>query len=288
MSEPAAATAAAPAPPPDAVRPAVCENCGTALRGAYCHACGQSAEPPTRSVRAFLRQAAADLTSLDSRLLRTLGLLIARPGRLTREYLEGRRVRYTQPLQLYLGCAAAFFFVNAYRPFFSFDPATGRVAGSLGVARVQGALDAGALASLEARGISREVFRERFEATVTGYMPILLIGSLLLFALALHLVHRRPRRGYLEHAVFSLHWSAFFLLLMLADRVLPQGETRPRWLELAILALGLAYLVLALRSAYRQPWPAAAIKAAGLFWVYQMLLSAWMASAIGMAFSLLL
>ncbi len=30
--------------------PKACENCATALHGAYCHACGQSAHNPVRSV----------------------------------------------------------------------------------------------------------------------------------------------------------------------------------------------------------------------------------------------
>lgn len=117
-----------PAPPSGTATAATaCENCGTALQGRFCHACGQPAEPPTTSARAFVRQAAADITNLDSRILRTLGLLLGRPGRLTREYLEGRRIRYSKPLQLYLGAAAAFFFVNAYRPFLNFDPRSGVV-----------------------------------------------------------------------------------------------------------------------------------------------------------------
>jgi hypothetical protein len=78
---PASHSAAAPAA-------AACENCGAVLQGRFCHACGQPAEPPATSVRAFVRQAAADITNLDSRILRPLGLLLARPGRLTREYIR--------------------------------------------------------------------------------------------------------------------------------------------------------------------------------------------------------
>ena len=270
------------APPPAA---GACENCGTALLGRFCYACGQSADRPTRSVRTFAGQAAADLTSLDSRILRTLGLLLARPGRLTREYLDGRRVRYTQPLQLYLGAATAFFFVNAYRPFLGFDARTGQVTSSLSSAGVSGTVRAQAVAR---RGIPMEVFGERFEAAVTGYLPAFLVASVLLFAVALRLAYRGQRRGYLEHAVFALHWSAFFLLMMIVDRLLPQRGVRAGALDVAVALVTGAYLALALRRAYGQPWLATGIKAVALFVVYQLLLSLWMLSAIGMAFWLLL
>lgn len=268
--------------------PAACENCGAGLGGPFCHACGQAAEPPTASVRAFASQAAADLTNLDSRLLRTLGLLLARPGRLTREYLDGRRVRYTQPLQLYLGAAAAFFFVNAYHPFLTFDARAGQVASSLSAAGVSGALSAEARAGLAARGISLQAFRGQFEAAVTGYLPAFLIGSVLLFALVLQGFHRGSRRGYLEHAVFALHWSAFFLLLMIVDRLLPQRAPGPGLLDALVAGTAVAYLALALKHVHGQPWWVTGAKTLGLFVVYQLLLSLWMLSAIGVAFQILL
>jgi hypothetical protein len=274
---------------PENVSGTACENCGTVLAGAFCHACGQPAEHP-RSVRAFAAQAAGDLTNLDSRLLRTLGTLLARPGRLTREYLEGRRVRYTQPLQLYLGAAAAFFFVNAYRPFLTFEPATGRVASSLSAVGVSGTMDSASRAGLAARGISMELFRERFEAAVTGYLPAFLVGSVLLFGLVLHLFFRRRPGGYIGHAVFSLHWSAFFLLLMIVERLLPSDPSAGPavgTLDVSIAAVALGYLCIAVRQAYGQSWLATAAKTLGLFLIYQLLLSLWMLSAIALAFTVL-
>jgi hypothetical protein len=265
-----------------------CENCGTALIGEYCHACGQSAEPLTTSVRAFARHSAADITNLDSRILRTLGLLLARPGRLTAEYLAGRRIRYTTPLQLYLGAAAAFFFVNAYRPFLNFDPRTSVVTSSLSAAGISAGMDAESRARVAARGMSLEVFGERFESVVTGYLPALLVALVLLFGLMLRLFFPRQRRGLVEHAVFALHWSAFYLLLMIVDRLLPQRGTGAVIANAAIQVISLVYLALSIRHVYAQSWLATALKSLALAIVYQLLLALWMASAIGLAFRLVL
>ncbi len=47
---------------------------------------------------------------------KTLKLLFTRPGRLTREYLDGRRRRYVLPLRLYLTCSFLFFLVVKLTP----------------------------------------------------------------------------------------------------------------------------------------------------------------------------
>ena len=102
--------ASAPTPAP-AATPASerCENCGNEVTQRYCGACGQRLEPPVHSLWHFSRVATEDLTHADSRLWRTLGALLFRPGNLTAEFLAGRRARYLPPLRLYLVVSVAFF-----------------------------------------------------------------------------------------------------------------------------------------------------------------------------------
>ncbi len=266
----------------------LCDNCAAELRGPFCHQCGQAVRSPLESGRSFLGDAAASIADLDSRALRSAALLVTRPGALTAEYLQGRRVRYTAPLQVYLAAVALFFLVNAYRPFVTFDPATRRITSSLNAAGVSGNLSKSELTRLERRGISLEVFQERFSGAVTGYLPTFLIGSVLLFALVLALFFRRQPRRYLAHTIFALHWTAFYLLLMMLDRLLPQrqGGPGPVGVVLALTALG--YLVLALKRVYGQPWLATFGKAVGLYLVFQTVLIAWMLSAVAIAFAIAL
>lgn len=79
-----------------------CPNCATALAGAYCHGCGQLAESFHKSVWALAWEGLQSFFHLDGRLARTLPRLIARPGRLTREYLDGKRASQTPPLRQFL------------------------------------------------------------------------------------------------------------------------------------------------------------------------------------------
>ncbi len=93
-----------------------CLNCGTRLRGQYCGNCGQRARSRLISLWQLTQEAFGDLFELDSRLWRTLGPLLARPGQLTRDYLEGRRARYMPPFRTYLVLSVLFFVIAFFNP----------------------------------------------------------------------------------------------------------------------------------------------------------------------------
>ena len=79
----------------------LCLNCGTRLTGAYCHACGQSADVH-RSVGAIGHEIAHGVFHFEGKVWRTLPLLILHPGTLTRRYIMGERARFVSPLALFL------------------------------------------------------------------------------------------------------------------------------------------------------------------------------------------
>lgn len=89
----------------------VCANCGATLMGPVCHACGQHADLYKRPVWRLVGDGVSDMFALDGRVLRTLYELMAFPGRVTRDYLKGRRGRYIPPFRLYLIASLAFFLI---------------------------------------------------------------------------------------------------------------------------------------------------------------------------------
>ncbi len=89
-----------------------CANCATPLQGPWCHACGQSAEDFHRSIFRLAAEVVEGLLHFDGRLWRTLPDLMVRPGRLTRDYLEGHRVPQIPPLRLFLVVLLAVFVVG--------------------------------------------------------------------------------------------------------------------------------------------------------------------------------
>lgn len=76
-----------------------CKSCGNTFRGTYCNVCGEKVlQREDRSFRSFMTNF---LAISDNKFLRTLLLVIRKPGFLSKEYAEGRRVNYVRPLQLF-------------------------------------------------------------------------------------------------------------------------------------------------------------------------------------------
>lgn len=97
---------------PDAPYSDRCLNCGQDTAGAvYCPSCGQKNEAPASSLRSIASDYAEDVLAFDGKFFRSVGPLLLRPGRLTEEYMAGRKQRYIRPLRLYLVLSLAFFFV---------------------------------------------------------------------------------------------------------------------------------------------------------------------------------
>jgi hypothetical protein len=115
----ATATAAARAIDPPASREAVhggaCANCGAALAGAYCSKCGQKAHLH-RSVLHAVEEFLHGITHFDSKLWNTLPLLVVRPGKLTRDYVQGKRARYVAPVALFLLTIFSMFLLFGFLP----------------------------------------------------------------------------------------------------------------------------------------------------------------------------
>ncbi|RGP41486.1 hypothetical protein BPTFM16_01792 [Altererythrobacter insulae] len=78
-----------------------CLNCGTELVGKHCHACGQKAHLH-RTIGAFFHDLLHGALHLDGKVWRTLPLLIVKPGRLTRRYIEGERTAFVSPMAMFL------------------------------------------------------------------------------------------------------------------------------------------------------------------------------------------
>ena len=78
-----------------------CLNCGTPLLGPHCHCCGQRAHVH-RTLGAFAHDLLHGVLHFEGKTWRTLPLLVWQPGRLTREYIDGKRASYVSPIALFL------------------------------------------------------------------------------------------------------------------------------------------------------------------------------------------
>ncbi|MCL3780388.1 DUF3667 domain-containing protein [Prolixibacteraceae bacterium JC049] len=86
-----------------------CKNCETEFKGNFCPNCGQSILEMDRPFSFIIYDFMGNMFAFDSRFFRSLYTLMFRPGRLTRDFVEGKRQRYMSPLKLYVFVSFVFF-----------------------------------------------------------------------------------------------------------------------------------------------------------------------------------
>jgi len=88
-----------------------CLNCGTTVVGKYCHNCGQENIEPKESLWHLITHFFNDVTHFDGKFFSTLKDLLFRPGFLSKEYMNGRRSSYLNPIRMYLFTSFIFFLI---------------------------------------------------------------------------------------------------------------------------------------------------------------------------------
>jgi hypothetical protein len=236
-----------------------CHNCGEALIGPYCAACGQKDQERILPLGHLLHEVFHEVSHLDQRFLGTLRMLL-RPGALTLEYLAGRRARWVQPFRLYLLVSLAFFALSAFRPASKDFRITVNRPAQVVSPDGKPVPDNPTQSRLAKR--AEEINRDpsAFLAKLYAWMPRVLFVLLPVFALLLKLAYLRTRTLYAAHAIFSLHQHAFAFLLLTTISLLSHVPYVRSLRGLLFLALPV-HLVLGLKRVYGQGWLLTSVKA---------------------------
>lgn len=90
-----------------------CLNCGEALHGKYCSNCGQEAFLHKDSFWHMTFHFIGHYFHYDGKFWTTLKTLFTKPGLATLEYINGKRAKYLNPVQLYF-FVTTFFFILVF------------------------------------------------------------------------------------------------------------------------------------------------------------------------------
>jgi len=93
-----------------------CLNCDFPFSGheVFCPNCGQKNTSKKLTFGNFIKVVFAGFFSWDAKFWRTLFPLITKPGKISRDYIEGKRVRYTNPFRFYLTITIIFFLIYGF------------------------------------------------------------------------------------------------------------------------------------------------------------------------------
>lgn len=208
-----------------------------------------SAANPT--VMEVVGDAWQELSGYDGRIAATVRGLIE-PGRLTVDYINGRRARYLSPVKLYITVSVIYFLIAAAAPKIS-TRTDGAVTGPAGL-RIEG-VDDQDLTAEERADLQQQIARVFF-----GMLPV--------FAAVVALFYRGRR--FPAALVFSVHLHAFAFVVLAVPELAKFTYSRP----IAIVAtvsgmLTLAvYFLRSLRAVFGGGWVATIVKAAAIGIVY--------------------
>jgi hypothetical protein len=261
-----------------------CFNCSAQLDGRYCANCGQPADSRMPNAMQFVHQAIESVTHADSRLWRTLKLLWLRPGQLTLEYLEGRRVSFLPPVKLYFVFSVIFFaLVSLSRPrtaLMQFIHAKHQRQLSLESCSNWHFFENRAWKA-HLTHICEESVRDHgvnlLQAAVDT-MPDAMFVFVPLIALSHMVMYSRPRHLYAEHLLFFLHVHAFVFSLLTVWMVLhafgaiwPSSRSIPVWLTCTMISVMPVYGVVALKRVFKRSWAGTVTRTLALLVIYVVL-----------------
>lgn len=166
----------------------LCKNCDTEVVGKHCPQCGQKASVKRIKLEDFYEDSLKKLTHWDRGLARTSLDLLKNPGEMTRDFIKGKRAKYTKPLSyLFLVVAASLVF---------FTPED--------IQRLQ--------AGFSANPNALEKMKT-FNDWINGHMSLVLAFSIPFMALGTKWFNRRQDVNYAEHLVINTYWMAGATLL---------------------------------------------------------------------------
>lgn len=79
-----------------------CLNCGHTVEERFCPHCGQENTETKQPFHFLFTHFIEDFTHYDGQFWKTIRYLLLNPGRLTKEYLAGKRQTYVAPVKLYI------------------------------------------------------------------------------------------------------------------------------------------------------------------------------------------
>ena len=90
-----------------------CFNCGHPFFGneKFCPECGQKNKNPKITFGSFVHEVFNGFISWDSKFWTTFIPLLIKPGKVSRDYIDGKRQRYANPFRFYLTISVLFFLI---------------------------------------------------------------------------------------------------------------------------------------------------------------------------------
>jgi len=194
-----------------ATEPWICPTCAIHVTTPFCPMCGESPlRPPDLTLRGIGAKVLHAATSIDGRLLRTFWVLLRHPGELTVAHLNGKRMPYVPPFQLFLIANAFFFAMQSLTDTQVFGSTLQSHLYHQDWSPFARSLVAERIARLK---IDLPQYTSTFDRAAVLNAKSLIILMVIPFTVLLWMTFLRARKPFVTFVYFSLHLYVFLLLL---------------------------------------------------------------------------
>jgi hypothetical protein len=189
-----------------------CKSCGNDHPENFCPACGEKKfDTHQLSFKHFLEETFEGLIHFDSKFLHTVKTLITKPGQLSIDYTEGRRVRYMKPVQFFLVVNLLFFFLifrgNLYsiplNNYITYEDFTKY--NTVEIVKEK----------LYKTKLSMAEYEQLFNEKITSNSKEFILVFVPVYGFVFALLFFWKKKYFVEHLVFATHFVAFVLVLNL-------------------------------------------------------------------------
>lgn len=186
----------------------ICKSCGNSFIGLYCNQCGEKVlEKSDLSFRALLSQFVLIVTFADNRFIRTLKHIILRPGFISSEYAEGRRVNYMRPLQM-------FFILNLIYFLFPLLQLFNTSLNTQMHLRTHSPLVKEMVQNyLQKEHLSYEGFSLMYNERSTSLAKLILVVFVVIASIPMSVIFMKSKRMFTEHVTFAVELVSFNLAI---------------------------------------------------------------------------
>lgn len=256
-----------------------CKSCGNVFTGIFCNVCGEKViQPSDRSFKNFIGTFLTAITLADNRFLKTLWLTIKNPGFLSKEYANGRRVKYIRPLQMFFVLNLIYFLFPVLQLFSS--SLKTQMYYLFHSPMVRGMVNQRVMDE----HLSLSGFELIYNQKTTVLAKLLIVVFVWLASLPLSLIFRKKNRYFTDHVALSVELACFnifvnalvlsVILLVLSKIFKWSGTTLGSYLDdttltIIFVSTNLYFIYRAAKTFYGQTGKSLIIKSAlgivGLF-----------------------
>jgi len=216
-----------------------CKNCNTKFEGNFCTNCGEKViKEGDFALTKILSQGLDSFTHLDSKLFKTLKLILFYPGKLSKLNIEGIKVPYMKPFQIFIILNVIFFILFANDDIFRVPSNYFFQESYEGIPILE-----------KVRSISQETGLSESEIAILydnksiNLMKLLLVLLIPIIALIGKLFNNSKKMEFGKHLVFAIPFLTFFLALFVIGGLFLGLTSSPPIKKMILISIGLSLFI---------------------------------------------